>query len=108
VARGTVSAEGCSMNAAFALDHDSDVQIPPYAQKPARAPAPALAIPAELSTLFEESAKMKTSFWRLEDRERRGFLRYIEEAKTPHTRERRAAIIAMSLMGLARDIKDER
>jgi uncharacterized protein YdeI (YjbR/CyaY-like superfamily) len=94
------------MNAAFARDLDSDVQHTPYAQKPARAPV--LAIPGELSSLFEESAKMKTSFWRLEDRERRGFLRYIEEAKTPHTRERRAAIIAMSLMGLARDIKDDR
>jgi uncharacterized protein YdeI (YjbR/CyaY-like superfamily) len=95
------------MNAAFTLDLASDVQHTPYSQKLVRAPAPAVSIPVELTALFEESAKMKASFWRLDDRERRGFVRYIEEATTPHTRERRAAIIAMSLMGLARDMKDE-
>ena len=68
---------------------------------------PVLAIPCELSALFEESAKVKASFWRLEDRDRRGFLRYIDEAKTPATRERRTAIVAMSLIGLARDLRDE-
>lgn len=68
---------------------------------------PILAIPRELCALFEESAKVKASFWRLEDRDRRGFLRYIDEAKTPSTRERRSAIVAMSLIGLARDLRDE-
>ena len=67
----------------------------------------ALAVPVELMSLFEESVKVKTSFWRLEDRDRRGFVRYIEDAKTPTTRERRAAIVAMSLIGLARDLPDE-
>jgi uncharacterized protein YdeI (YjbR/CyaY-like superfamily) len=68
---------------------------------------PVLAIPRELCALFEESAKIKASFWRLEDRDRRGFLRYIDEATTPSTRDRRAAIVGMSLIGLARDIRDE-
>jgi uncharacterized protein YdeI (YjbR/CyaY-like superfamily) len=92
------------MNAAFAVPpelHSEKLHAP----QPARPPA--LAVPGELLALFEESAKMKTSFWRLEDQERRGFVRYIDEAKTPTIRERRAAIIAMSLMGLARDIKED-
>ena len=104
------------MNAARALPlpRPAPALFPvPAAQAPQQAPrAPAVpelasAIPAELLALFEESGKMKASFWRLDDRDRRGFLRYIEEAKTPVIRERRAAMIAMSLMGLARDIPDE-
>jgi len=50
---------------------------------------------------------MNASFWRLSDRDRRGFLRYIDEPKSVLTRERRAAIVAMSLMGLARDLHDD-
>ena len=69
--------------------------------------SPVLVVPVELRNLFEESAKMKASFWRLTDRDRRGFLRYIEETKSVTTRERRAAIVAMSLMGLARDMRDD-
>jgi uncharacterized protein YdeI (YjbR/CyaY-like superfamily) len=69
--------------------------------------APVLVVPVELRNLFEESPKMKASFWRLTDRDRRGFLRYIEETKSVTTRERRAAIVAMSLMGLARDLRDD-
>jgi hypothetical protein len=68
---------------------------------------PALAVPVELGMLFEESAKMKASFWRLSDRDRRGFVRYIEETRSVMTRERRAAMVAMSLMGLARDMRDD-
>jgi len=86
------------MNAAIALRVDAPLDAPR---------TQALSIPVELMSLFEESAKVKASFWRLEDRDRRGFLRYIEEAKSPTTRERRAAIVAMSLIGLARDIRDE-
>lgn len=86
------------MNAATALRPDGHVDAPRIN---------ALSVPVELMTLFEESAKVKASFWRLEDRDRRGFLRYIEEATTPVTRERRAAIVAMSLIGLARDLRDE-
>jgi uncharacterized protein YdeI (YjbR/CyaY-like superfamily) len=63
--------------------------------------APVLAIPAELAALFAESEKVERSFWRLNDRDRRGFVRYVVEAKTDATRERRAAIVAMSLIGLA-------
>jgi uncharacterized protein YdeI (YjbR/CyaY-like superfamily) len=68
---------------------------------------PSLSVPAELAALFEESAKMNASFARLVDRDRRGFVRFIEEAKTSVTRERRAAIVAMSLMGLAVDLPDD-
>ena len=64
-------------------------------------------VPSELGALFDESAKVEASFWRLEERDRRGFIRYIEEAKTAATRERRAAIVSMSLIGLARDLPDE-
>ena len=74
---------------------------------PAPAPARLPQIPVELIALFDESAKVKASFWRLEEHDRRGFVRYVEEAKTPTTRERRAAIVAMSLIGLARDLDDE-
>lgn len=95
------------MNAAFALDLASALHPTSDAQKPVRAPAPpTLGIPVELSALFDESPKTKASFWRLDERERRGFVGYIEEAKTQHTRERRASIIAMSLIGLARDVAD--
>jgi uncharacterized protein YdeI (YjbR/CyaY-like superfamily) len=70
-------------------------------------PFPTLAVPEELRALFDESPKMKASFWRLTDRDRRGFVRYIDEPKSVMTRERRAAIVAMSLMGLARDLRDD-
>jgi hypothetical protein len=50
---------------------------------------------------------MKASFWRLTDRDRRGFVRYIEEPRSVMTRERRAALVAMSLIGLARDLRDD-
>jgi len=66
-------------------------------------PSP-LVIPQQLSTLFEESPRMNASFWRLDERDRRGFVRYIDEATSSPMRERRAAIVAMSLMGLAKDL----
>jgi uncharacterized protein YdeI (YjbR/CyaY-like superfamily) len=85
------------MNAAIA--YDLPQQQPPT--------GPSLAIPGELRMLFEESPKMKASFCRLTDRDRRGFVRYIEETRSVMTRERRAAIVAMSLIGLARDMNDD-
>jgi hypothetical protein len=62
---------------------------------------PTLLIPTELAALFEESVKAKATYYRLEERDRRGFVKYIELATTPLARERRAAIVATSLLGLA-------
>ncbi len=95
------------MNAALAFTLDLPRPKTALAVAPSSAvAAPAPALPSELVALFDESAKVKASFWRLEDRDRRGFVRYIDEAGTPATRERRAAIVAMSLVGLARDLDD--
>ncbi len=69
--------------------------------------APGLVLPAELRALFDESEKMKASFQRLSERDRRGFVRYIDETRSMMTRERRAAVVAMSLMGLARDLRED-
>jgi hypothetical protein len=62
-----------------------------------------VAVPAELEALFAQSMKARASFHALVEHERREFVRYIDEAKMPEVRERRAAIIAMSLIGLASD-----
>ena len=88
------------MNAARAYDL-FDVSPDPIPSQPA------LVVPAELRALFGESPKMKASFTRLPERDRRGFVRYIEETRSLMTRERRAAVVAMSLMGLARDLRDD-
>ena len=95
--RGPLSAESDRMTAALAY-RLFDV--------PADAPAsvPTLIVPAELQALFAESPRMKLSFSRLTERDRRGFVSYIEETRSVMTRERRAAVVAMSLMGLARDL----
>lgn len=88
------------MNAARAydlFDLSPDAALPP----------PALVVPSELRALFVESARMKASFNRLPERDRRGFVRYVEETRSVMTRERRAAVVAMSLMGLARDLRDD-
>ena len=92
------------MNAARSIAIDSSPNPGPSLSA---VPTPALHVPLELGSLFEESAKVKASFGRLDDRDRQGFVRYIEEARTPATRERRAAIVAMSLIGLARDLPDD-
>jgi uncharacterized protein YdeI (YjbR/CyaY-like superfamily) len=62
---------------------------------------PAIVIPVELAALFEESDKAKSTYYRLDERDRRGFVKYIELAATAVARERRAAIVATSLIGLA-------
>jgi uncharacterized protein YdeI (YjbR/CyaY-like superfamily) len=64
-------------------------------------PTPTLVIPVELAGLFEESTKAKSTYFRLDERDRRGFVKYIELATTRIARERRAAIVATSLIGLA-------
>jgi uncharacterized protein YdeI (YjbR/CyaY-like superfamily) len=88
------------MNAAIAYQIPQTPEAPPAA-------GPTLVVPGELRALFEESAKMKASFGRLSERDRRGFVRYIDEPRSLITRERRAAIVAMSLMGLAHDLRDD-
>jgi uncharacterized protein YdeI (YjbR/CyaY-like superfamily) len=64
-------------------------------------PTPTLVIPVELAALFEESTKAKSTYFRLDERDRRGFVTYIELATTTIARERRAAIVATSIIGLA-------
>lgn len=83
------------MSAAVSYTHDSG----PSADL-AR-PTQGVVVPLELATLFEESDKAKSTYDRLDERDRRGFVRYIELATTALARERRAAIVATSLIGLA-------
>lgn len=64
-------------------------------------PSAVAAVPVELARLFEASATVQATYARMEERERRGFIRYIELGTTPNARERRAAIVATSLVGLA-------
>lgn len=72
------------------------------AASPVARPASAvLAIPAELARLFEASTTVQATYARMEERDRRGFIQYIELGPTPSARERRAAIVATSLAGLA-------
>jgi len=88
------------MNAALAYDlFDLSQEASPS--------VPTVVLPAELRALFEESSRMKASFMRLPERDRRGFVRYIDEPRSVMSRERRAAVVAMSLMGLARDLADD-
>lgn len=58
-------------------------------------------VPPELAALFEESTKANATYCRLDERDRRGFVKYIERATTTIARERRAAMVATSLIGLA-------
>ncbi|MDB4996381.1 MAG: hypothetical protein JWM74_3813 [Myxococcaceae bacterium] len=83
------------MSAALSYGYDLDASL-----EQARL-TPNLAIPVELAALFEESTKAKSTYFRLDERDRRGFIKYIEFATTTVARERRAAIVATSLIGLA-------
>lgn len=83
------------MSAAVSYTHD------PSSSADLAPPAPAVVVPVELATLFEESNKAKATYYRLDERDRRGFVKYIELATTAIARERRAAIVATSLIGLA-------
>ncbi len=64
-------------------------------------PSAVATVPVELARLFEASATVQATYARMEERERRGFIHYIELGPTPSARERRAAIVATSLVGLA-------
>ncbi len=59
------------------------------------------AIPVELARLFDTSETAQSTYARMEERDRRGFITYIELGPTPTARERRAAIVATSLVGLS-------
>ena len=83
------------MTAALSYGHDRGASL-----EQAR-PTPTLMVPAELAALFEESIKAKSTYYRLDERDRCGFVKYIELATTAVARERRAAIVATSLVGLA-------
>ncbi|MDB4941186.1 MAG: hypothetical protein JWP97_720 [Labilithrix sp.] len=90
------------MNAAHVFPASYEAQAP---AEPSASPL--LLVPAELRVLLDESPKMRASFERIADRDRRGFVRYINEPMSVMTRERRAAIVGMSLIGLARDMRDD-
>jgi hypothetical protein len=66
---------------------------------------PNAAIPVELTRLFEKSTTAESTYARMQERDRRGFITYIELGSTPGARERRAAIVATSLLGLSSVIR---
>jgi uncharacterized protein YdeI (YjbR/CyaY-like superfamily) len=64
-----------------------------------------LTIPVELGVLLDQSSTARARFWRLEDTERLGFVRYIEEGESSSSRHQRATRIATSLLGAASDLR---
>lgn len=60
-----------------------------------------LMLPRELVDLLGESPRSLAVFQRLDDTQRRSYCAYVAEATLPATRERRAALVAMSLAGQA-------
>jgi hypothetical protein len=60
-----------------------------------------LPIPLELARLFQTSETAESTYGRMRERDRRGFITYIELGRTPSARERRAAVVATSLIGLS-------
>jgi hypothetical protein len=60
-----------------------------------------LIVPRELAAVLEEDSPARGSFVRLTERERRSFAHYVSDARLPQIRERRAALVAMSLVALA-------
>ena len=83
----------------YARDHGSSPDL--------TRPTPTVVVPEELAALFEESNKAKSTYYSLDERDRRGFVKYIELATTSIARERRAAIVATSLIGLAASMASE-
>ncbi|AKV04524.1 hypothetical protein AKJ09_11187 [Labilithrix luteola] len=65
-------------------------------------------VPRELLALLEQSPRAQESFGRLNDRDRAGMVAYVEEAKQSSVRQHRAAVVAMSLYGLATDLPEDR
>jgi uncharacterized protein YdeI (YjbR/CyaY-like superfamily) len=57
----------------------------------------ALAIPAELGVLLDRSSRARARFWRLDNGERFAFVRFVDEAKTPSSRQWRATIAVTRL-----------
>lgn len=64
-------------------------------------------VPQELAELLATSERAKTVFDTLPTRDRNGFVDYVQLARTPSARKHRAAVVAMSLYGLARDLPGE-
>ena len=62
------------------------------------APAP-LMLPRELAEMLDESPRSLAVFQRLDEKSRHEYCAYVAEATLPATRERRAALVAMSLAG---------
>jgi uncharacterized protein YdeI (YjbR/CyaY-like superfamily) len=62
-------------------------------------PSPVI-IPRELAELLEESPRVFTKFEGLEPAQRKSYCAYVADAALPATRERRAALVAMSLAAL--------
>jgi uncharacterized protein YdeI (YjbR/CyaY-like superfamily) len=57
-------------------------------------------LPRELADVLD-AHDVRRAFERLPDRERWSFASYVSEAKLPPIRERRAALVAMRLRGVA-------
>ena len=89
------------MSAALSFPRDLSSSSASDLGRATATPTSAIVIPNELAALFEDSTKAKSTYYRLDERDRRGFVKYIELATTPIARERRAAIVATSLIGLA-------
>lgn len=56
-------------------------------------------IPAELGELLDRNASARARFWRLEDAERTGFVRFVEESASSTLRACRAMALARGLLG---------
>jgi uncharacterized protein YdeI (YjbR/CyaY-like superfamily) len=78
------------MTAALSLLHIMDAA-------PAKAP---LILPRELAEVLSDSPRSLAVFERLDGEQRMTYCAYVAEAALPATRERRAALVAMSLAGL--------
>lgn len=65
-------------------------------------------LPRELVALLEQSPRAHQSFGRLSERDRAGMIAYVDEAKQASVRQHRAAVVAMSLYGLATDLPEDR
>lgn len=67
---------------------------------PIRVPSP-VPMPLELGRVLAESAVARRAWGTLDDLERTGMIDYVTSAATPHVRERRAALVFMSLSSLS-------
>ncbi len=58
-------------------------------------------LPRELAELFLEDLTARACFARLSQRDRDAYVTYVLDARLPAIRERRAALVTMSLVALA-------